>query len=83
MRTLSGVRVCMATSAHLATDDRIFFKEARSLVCAGADVVVLCGRGMTPPTKRDGVRFEHHEGWGRAETEGVYDRCARKGDWGG
>ena len=74
MKELSGVRICMATSGHAADDDRIFFKEARSLVKFGADVVVLCAQGKKPPAKTDGVRFVHYEGGGglkgRARTIG-------------
>lgn len=62
---LRGVRVCMATSGHPADDDRIFFKEARTLAKAGADVVVLCARGAKPPARPDGVRFATYEGGGR------------------
>lgn len=64
VNVLSGVRICMATSGHPANDDRIFFKEARTLVNAGADVVVLCSREMKPPRKPDGVRFANYEGGG-------------------
>lgn len=52
----------MATSAHPADDDRIFFKEARTLVRAGADVVVLCSHSKKPPIKTDGVRFVRYDG---------------------
>lgn len=64
MRALRGVRVCMVTSAHPADDDRIFFKEARSLVKAGAHVVVLCAQGKVPPERTDGVEFTNHSGDG-------------------
>jgi glycosyltransferase involved in cell wall biosynthesis len=62
---LSGVRICMATSGHPADDDRIFFKEARTLAKAGADVVVLCARDKKPPAQPDGVRFATYAGGGR------------------
>lgn len=64
---LAGVRVCMATSSHLAADDRIFFKEARTLVKAGADVVVLCAHDKKFPKKADGVRFANYDGGGRLQ----------------
>jgi glycosyltransferase involved in cell wall biosynthesis len=61
---LSGIRVCMATSGHPADDDRIFFKEARTLARAGADVVILCAQGKPFPAKTDGVRFAAYNGGG-------------------
>jgi glycosyltransferase involved in cell wall biosynthesis len=54
---LRGLRVCMLTADHPADDDRIFFKEARSLVRYGADVVVVCHAGKALPTDTGGVRF--------------------------
>lgn len=62
--SLRGVRIGMATSGHSADDDRIFFKEARTLAKAGADVVVLCARGKKPPARPDGVRFINYDGGG-------------------
>lgn len=57
MKPLSGIRICHVTSAHPADDDRIFFKEARSLAAFGADVVILHASGRSTPTSSDGVRF--------------------------
>lgn len=54
----------MATSGHDADDDRIFFKEARTLAKGGAEVVVLCAKGRKPPAKTDGVRFANYGGSG-------------------
>ena len=65
MIDLAGIRVCMASSGHPADDDRIFFKEARSLVKAGADVVVLCAHDKKFPEKTNGVRFANYDGGGR------------------
>lgn len=64
MKILSGIRVSMVTSSHPAYDDRIFFKEARSLVKAGAEVTVLCAENMVPPQETFGVRFSNYEGGG-------------------
>lgn len=64
MSELSGIRVCLATSGHEADDDRIYFKEARSLAKAGADVVVLCARGQKVPAPAEGVRFADYDGGG-------------------
>lgn len=64
MSGLSGIRVCMATSGHPADDDRIFFKEARTLAKAGADVVILCAQGQAFPAQPDGVRFAAYNGGG-------------------
>lgn len=74
MSPLSGIRVCMATSGHAADDDRIFYKEARSLVRAGAEVVVLCARGKAFPGRTDGVRFARYDGGG-----GLRDRLRTVG----
>jgi glycosyltransferase involved in cell wall biosynthesis len=52
----------MVTSSHPADDDRIFFKEARSLVKAGAHVLLLCGEGKRPPQETFGVRFASYYG---------------------
>ncbi len=65
MNDLSGIRICLATSGHEADDDRIFFKEARSLAKAGADVALLCAQGKKLPSKTDGVRFVQYPGGGR------------------
>ena len=68
---LAGVRICMATSSHLAADDRIFFKEARTLAKAGADVVVLCAHDKKFPNKTDGVRFANYNGGGRLQDRAI------------
>lgn len=68
----------MATSGHEADDDRIFFKEARTLARAGAEVVVLCARGKPPPAQPDGVRFANYDGGGRLkERVRTIDRLAQ------
>jgi glycosyltransferase involved in cell wall biosynthesis len=54
----------MVTSGHAPGDDRIFFKEARSLVKAGAAVTVLHPVGKDLPVDPAGVRFEGHVGGG-------------------
>ena len=71
---LPGIRICMATSGHPADDDRIFFKEARTLAKAGAEVVVLCARDKKPPARPDGVRFATYDGGG-----GLRDRARSLG----
>jgi glycosyltransferase involved in cell wall biosynthesis len=62
--SLAGVKVCLATSGHNATDDRIFFKEARSLAKTGAEVILLCARGKKHPEHPDGVRVLNYDGGG-------------------
>ena len=64
MNDLSGIRICLATSGHEADDDRIFFKEARSLVRAGAEVTLLCAQDKKLPAQADGVRFAQYPGGG-------------------
>lgn len=64
MRRLGGLRVCMATSSHPPNDDRIYFKEARSLAKAGADVVVVYPEGKGTPPAEDAVRFSSFRGKG-------------------
>ena len=54
----------MAASGHSADDDRIFFKEARSLVRAGAEVVILFPPDTKPPMNTEGVRFVTYDGGG-------------------
>jgi glycosyltransferase involved in cell wall biosynthesis len=49
------MKVCILTSAHAALDDRIFYKQARSLARAGHEVV-LCAPGDVERTA-DGVRI--------------------------
>lgn len=55
---LTGTRICLASSAHAPDDDRIFFKEARSLVHAGAKVTIVCRGDKSLPEEAFGVRFE-------------------------
>ena len=64
MPNLLGLRVCMLTSAHKPDDDRIFYKEARSLAKAGADVVVMCAYDKGIPENDGGVNFIKHGGGG-------------------
>lgn len=59
---LDGLRVCMLTSGHPPGDDRIFFKEARTLVRAGAEVTVVHRAGKATPSPADGVSFRGFEG---------------------
>ena len=64
---LQGLRVCMLTADHPADDDRIFFKEARSLVRFGADVAIVCHASKALPADTGGVRFRQfpkRRGWG-------------------
>ncbi|MDD4340693.1 MAG: hypothetical protein PHO14_00505, partial [Kiritimatiellae bacterium] len=62
--SLRGLNICLATSGHNATDDRIFFKEARSLAKTGANVVLLCAQGKKHPDHPDGVRVLNYDGGG-------------------
>ena len=62
MIDLRGLRVCAATSAHKPNDDRIFFKEARSLVKAGADVTIVCPEDGQLPDDPNGVHFVTFKG---------------------
>jgi len=64
MQDLKGTRICLVTSAHPADDDRIFYKEARTLVRAGADVTLLCAKDKEPPVRTFGVTFARHSGGG-------------------
>jgi len=57
MNSFGGLRVAHATSGHPPDDDRIFFKEARSLVRAGASVTLIYPRKKSPPTDTHGVEF--------------------------
>lgn len=63
----------MATSSHPPDDDRIYFKEARSLAKAGADVVVVYPEGKGEPPAEDAVRFSPFRGRGtlRSRAKGV------------
>lgn len=77
------MKICMATSSHPADDDRIFFKEARFLARAGADVTVLCAKDKKPPTGTEGVRFANYDGGSglrqRAFSVGVLDHALAAG----
>ncbi len=64
MSGIQSTRICMAASSHPPGDDRIFFKEARSLARAGADVTVLSSKGKRPPEIADGVKFANYDGGG-------------------
>jgi glycosyltransferase involved in cell wall biosynthesis len=50
------MKVCMLTTGHSALDDRIFFKEVRSLTRAGYTVSVVANRVPEQP-EYDGVRL--------------------------
>lgn len=38
---MDAAKVCVITSAHRCSDDRIYYKEARSLVAAGYEVILI------------------------------------------
>lgn len=50
-------RVCILTSGHSPYDDRIFYKEAKSLKKAGLDVRVICSTGRYDELK-EGIKVE-------------------------
>lgn len=83
MREIRDVRICMAASSHPPNDDRIFFKEARSLAHAGADVTVLYAQGKKAPDATDGVKFLSYNGGGglreRACSIGALERSLAAG----
>ena len=83
MSHLSGLRIVHATSGHPAHDDRIFFKEARSLVRAGADVTLLCSDATKPPENLYGVRYQTYPGGGslrrRLLTRGPLESALSEG----
>ena len=64
MPSLTGMRVCHVTSNHPAEDDRIFFKEARSLARAGADVTLLCSDVTRAPVDTFGIKYATYPGGG-------------------
>lgn len=57
--SISGVHVCMLTSAHPPDDDRIYFKESRTLAAAGARVTIVCPDGKTMAAPDEGIRISH------------------------
>jgi glycosyltransferase involved in cell wall biosynthesis len=60
----------MLSSAHPPDDDRIYFKEARSLSRFGAAVTIVCPAGPSAPEQPGSVRFKRFEArphlWSRA-----------------
>ena len=62
--SLDGLRVALATSSHPPLDDRIFFKEARSLAKAGADVTLIYSDTHDTVENTEGVRFATYNGGG-------------------
>jgi glycosyltransferase involved in cell wall biosynthesis len=56
MRSAKLMKIAHLTSAHLALDQRIFWKEAVTLAAAGHDVVVVAAAGAQDTTVR-GVRI--------------------------
>lgn len=71
MVSLIGLRIALATSGHTPSDDRIFFKEARTLARAGADVTVISPRDRHPPRETYGVKFQNYDGGGRLSIRAV------------
>ncbi len=51
-------RICHLASGHYPDDDRIFYKEARSLARGGHEVIVIAPRREGIPAEKDGVRFD-------------------------
>lgn len=51
------MRICLITTAHNPDDDRIFFKEARSLVKKYRDVWIVSPHSCRIPLDKDGVKF--------------------------
>lgn len=43
------MKICMLSSGHRANDDRIFYKEARSLAKVYDEVYIICPNISTPP----------------------------------
>jgi len=74
MNSLAGLRVVHATSGHPADDDRIFYKEAKSLARAGADVTLLCSDITKPPATLDGVRYKTYPGGGSLRRRAITKR---------
>ena len=48
-------KVCHVTTVHQPNDNRIFFKECKSLSLAGYDVTLLCANAKS--TVRDGIKI--------------------------
>ena len=48
-------KVCHVTTVHRPNDNRIFFKECKSLDEAGYDVTLLCANASS--TVRDGIKI--------------------------
>ncbi len=51
------MRICLLTSAHKPDDDRIFYKEARSLAKRYEDVWIISPFSENVPNIKEGVRF--------------------------
>lgn len=59
---LDGLRLTVLTSGHAPDDERVFFKEARSLVRHGAEVTMIYPDSKLPPARDGGVRFRPFAG---------------------
>jgi len=79
--TLQGLRIAHATTGHAPDDDRIFYKEARSLARAGADVILIYPAGRKPPADAAGVMLLPYNGGGslrrRLLTVGKFESALR------
>ncbi len=53
------MRICHLSSGHRPDDDRIFFKEARSLARHHEHVEIVCPYPEHLPRDADGVKFRH------------------------
>ena len=51
------MRICLLTSGHRPDDERIFYKEARSLAKEYDDVWIISPHSEYIPEKKDGVKF--------------------------
>ncbi|HQF28494.1 MAG TPA: glycosyltransferase [Bacteroidia bacterium] len=54
-------KVCHVTTVHRPNDNRIFFKECKSLAEAGYDVTLLCANANS--TVRDGIKIIGFKGY--------------------